>query len=148
MQTARALTEVTTEAINVIAFALASILGSVFLLLTIDLRIAAALAIWLVGYALMIRWFMPRIRKRSAARAGARTMVTGQVVDTITNIKTVKLFGHSKFEDESALGAMAILRDRALEFGHLSTGFRFALMTTAGILPLLLIGGTVGSASR
>jgi len=123
MQTARALTEVTTEAINVIAFALASILGSVFLLLTIDLRIAAALAIWLVGYALMIRWFMPRIRKRSAARAGARTMVTGQVVDTITNIKTVKLFGHSKFEDESALGAMAILRDRALEFGHLSTGF-------------------------
>jgi len=143
MQTARALTEVTTETINVVAFALASILGSVFLLLTIDLRIAAALAIWLVGYALMIRWFMPRIRKRSAARAGARTMVTGQVVDTITNIKTVKLFGHSKFEDESALGAMAVLRDRALEFGHLSTGFRFALMTTAGILPILLIGGTV-----
>ncbi len=143
MQTARALTEVTTETINVVAFALASILGSVFLLLTIDLRVAGALALWLVGYVFMIRWFMPRIRKRAAARAGARTMVTGQVVDTITNIKTVKLFGHSKFEDESALGAMAVLRDRALDFGRLSTGFRFALMTTAGILPILLIGGTV-----
>ncbi len=143
MQTARALTEVTTETINVVAFALASILGSVFLLLTIDLRVAGALALWLAGYIIMIRWFMPRIRKRAAARAGARTMVTGQVVDTITNIKTVKLFGHSKFEDEAALGAMAVLRDRALDFGRLSTGFRFALMTTAGILPILLIGGTV-----
>lgn len=152
MQTARALTEVTTETINVVAFALASIVGSVLLLLTIDFWIAGALTAWLVGYVFMIRWFMPRIRKRAAARAGARTMVTGQVVDTITNIKTVKLFGHSKFEDESALGAMAVLRDRALKFGHLSTGFRFALMTAAGILPILLIGGTVilwqnGSAS-
>lgn len=143
MQTARALTDVTAETINVVAFALASIMGSVLLLLTIDGRVALTLLIWLVGYIFMIRWFMPRIRKRSAARAGARTVVTGQVVDTITNIKTVKLFGHSKFEDRSALGAMAVLRDRALEFGHLSTGFRFALMMTAGILPILLIGGTV-----
>ncbi|MEM7470353.1 MAG: ABC transporter ATP-binding protein [Pseudomonadota bacterium] len=143
MQTARALTEVMTEVINVVFFALASLVGSVLLLFTIDTRIALALAIWLAGYFAMIRWFMPRIRARSKARAGARTMVTGQVVDTVTNIKTVKLFGHAKFEDQSALGAMATLRDRALEFGHLSTGFRFALMTTAGILPILLIGGTV-----
>jgi ATP-binding cassette subfamily B protein len=143
MQTARALTDTTAEVINVVAFALASLLGSILLLLTIDGRIAIALAIWLIGYIYMIRWFMPRIRKRSAARAGARTMVTGQVVDTITNIKTVKLFAHAKHEDQSALRAMGILRDRALEFGHLSTGFRFALMFTAGVLPVLLIGGTV-----
>ncbi len=143
MQTARALTEVTAEVINVVAFALASLFGSVLLLLTIDWRIAIALAIWLIGYIFMIRWFMPRIRKRSAARAGARTMVTGQVVDTITNIKTVKLFAHARHEDQSALGAMSVLRDRALEFGHLSTGFRFSLMLTAGILPVLLIGGSV-----
>ncbi|MEP5762471.1 MAG: ABC transporter ATP-binding protein [Litoreibacter sp.] len=143
MQTARALTEVTAEIINVVAFAAASLLSSVLLLLTIDWRMAVALAIWLVGYIWMIKWFMPRIRKRSAARAGARTMVTGQVVDTITNIKTVKLFAHARYEDQSALSAMATLRDRALEFGHLSTGFRFALMFTAGVLPVLLIGGTI-----
>lgn len=143
MQTARALTDVTGETINVVAFALASIGGSVLLLITINGWIATTLLVWLVGYVLMIRWFMPRIRKRSAARAGARTMLTGQVVDTITNIKTVKLFGHSKFEDESSLDAMAVFRDRGLEFGRLSTGFRFALMTAAGILPIILIGGTV-----
>jgi ATP-binding cassette subfamily B protein len=143
MQTARALTDTTAEMINVVAFALASLFGSILLLFTIDGRIALALAVWLAGYIYMIRWFMPRIRKRSAARAGARTMVTGQVVDTITNIKTVKLFAHARHEDQSALKAMRTLRERALEFGHLSTGFRFALMFTAGVLPVLLIGGTV-----
>ena len=143
MQTARALTEVMVETINVVFFALASLVGSVLLLFTIDARIALALAVWLAGYFAMIRWFMPRIRARSKARAGARTMVTGQVVDTVTNIKTVKLFGHAQFEDQAALGAMATLRERALEFGYLSTGFRFALMATAGVLPVLLIGGTI-----
>ncbi|MEM9433332.1 MAG: ABC transporter ATP-binding protein [Pseudomonadota bacterium] len=143
MQTARALTEVANETINVVAFALASLVGSILLLVTIDGRMAILLSVWLVGYLFMIRWFMPRVRKRSAARAGARTMVTGQVVDTITNIKTVKLFGHAAHEDQAALDAMAHFREKALDFGKLSTGFRFALMFTAGVLPVLLIGGTV-----
>ena len=143
MQTARAMTDVVNETINVVFFALATIIGSVLLLGTISGWMAAALAVWMVGYYAMIRWFMPRIRKRSAARAGARTMVTGQVVDTITNIKTVKLFGHAQHEDQAALNAMATFRRRALEFGNLSTGFRFALMSVAGVLPVLLIGGTV-----
>jgi ATP-binding cassette subfamily B protein len=143
MQTARAITDVTNEFINVVAFALASLIGSALLLITIDWRIALGLALWLVGYFAMIRWFMPRIRVRSRERAGARAMVTGQVVDTITNIKTVKLFGHVDHEDRSALDAMGRLRDRALAFGNLSTGFRFALMAVAGTLPVLLIGGTL-----
>ncbi len=70
-------------------------------------------------------------------------MVSGQVVDTITNIKTVKLFAHAAFEDRVAIDAMEVFRDRSLEFGVISTWFRFALMLLAGVLPVLLIGGTV-----
>ncbi|UWQ18111.1 ABC transporter ATP-binding protein [Jannaschia sp. M317] len=143
MQTARAVTEVTGEFINVVAFAGASLIGSILLMVAIDWRIAVALTVWLVGYLALFRWFMPRIRTRSKARAAARAMVTGQVVDTITNIKTVKLFGHAEHEDRSALDAMATLRDRALAFGRMSTAFRFMLMFCAGLLPILMIGGTV-----
>ncbi|WP_339641534.1 ABC transporter ATP-binding protein [Jannaschia helgolandensis] len=143
MQTARAVTSVANEFINVIAFALASMVGSAILLISIDWRVALALTIWLGIYFALIRWFMPRIRGRSKARAAARAMVTGQVVDTITNIKTVKLFGHGDHEDRTALDAMERLRLRAVEFGHVSTAFRFALMAIAGLLPVLLIGGTV-----
>ncbi|WP_295311375.1 ABC transporter ATP-binding protein [Roseobacter sp.] len=143
MQTARAVTEVVSEMINVVAFALASLLGSVLLLLAIDWRVALGFGVWLIAYFAMIRWFLPRIRARSAGRAGARAMVSGQVVDTITNIKTVKLFAHDDHEDRAALGAMKSFRARALEFGYLAAGFRFALMSLAGLLPVILLGGTV-----
>ena len=143
MQTARAVTDVASEMINVVAFALASLVGAVLLLVAINLWVAVGLTVWLVFYFALINWFLPRIRSKSAARAGARSLVSGQVVDTITNIKTVKLFAHDDHEDRAALDAMQSFRKRALEFGYVSAGFRFALMSLAGILPVLLIGATV-----
>ena len=143
MQTARALTDVAVESINVVAFALASLIGSALLLTTIDWRIALVLAVWLLCYLGMIRWFMPRVRVRSGARANARAALTGQIVDTITNIKTVKLFAHADHEDRVALSAMQEFRKRSLAFGTLAVVFRFSLMTVAGALPVLLIGGAL-----
>ncbi|MBF9059506.1 ATP-binding cassette domain-containing protein [Rhodobacterales bacterium HKCCSP123] len=139
MQTATALVNVVTEVINAGAFAVATMIGAVAMLLAIDWRIGLMLLVWTVGYGFMIRWFLPRIRQRSKTRAAARANVTGQIVDTITNIKTVKLFGHTEYEDETALGAMRGYREAALAFGYLSTGFRFALMATAGALPVALV---------
>ncbi|MCW3781443.1 ABC transporter ATP-binding protein [Defluviimonas salinarum] len=143
MQAARAVTDVASESINTIAFALASMIGSVLFLLTIDPWMAAALGVWIIAYLALIRAFLPRVRGKSAARAGARAMVTGQVVDTITNIKTVKLFAHADHEDKAALRAMSGFRETALDFGVLSAWFRLALMTIAGVLPVILIGGTL-----
>ena len=132
MQTARAVTDVASEMVNVVAFALASVIGSAVFLLSVDGWGAAALILWLLVYFALIRFFLPRIRQRSGARASARAMVTGQVVDTITNIKTVKLFAHAEHEDRAALGAMAGFRERALDFGIVSTWFRLSLMIVAG----------------
>jgi ATP-binding cassette subfamily B protein len=143
MQAARAVTDVATEIINTVCFALASVIGSVVFLFAIDYRIALALSVWLVAYLALIRYFMPRVRVNSAARAASRAMVSGQVVDTITNIKTVKLFAHAAFEDRVALKSMEVFRETSLEFGLISTLFRFSLMTLAGVLPVLLIGGAV-----
>ncbi|WP_370302025.1 ABC transporter ATP-binding protein [Pseudooceanicola sp.] len=153
MQAARAVTDVAVEMINVVAFALASLAGSLILLTTINPAVTLSFLVWLVAYFLLIAWFLPKIRLRSAARAGARAMVSGQVVDTITNIKTVKLFAHADFEDRAALGAMNTFRRRSLDFGYMAAGFRFCLMTLAGFLPVILIGGTLllwrnGSASE
>ncbi len=148
MQTARAITDVVVEMVHTVLFALASVAGSILLLGTVDTRIALGLLVWIIGYLLMIRYFMPRIRKRSKARAAARAMVTGQVVDTVTNIKTVKLFAHADHEDQAALGAMARFRERQLDFGQVSVQFRFWLMALAGVLPVLLVGGALWYWSR
>lgn len=143
MQAARAVTDVATEVINTVFFALASVIGSAIFLIAIDARIALALSGWLLVYLVLIRFFLPKVKTNSSARAAARAMVSGQVVDTITNIKTVKLFAHAAFEDRVALKSMEVFRARSLEFGVISTWFRLSLMTLAGVLPVLLIGGTV-----
>ncbi|WP_284163888.1 ABC transporter ATP-binding protein [Frigidibacter sp. SD6-1] len=143
MQAARAVTDVASETINTVAFALATLIGSALFLLTIDGVVAVGLTLWIIVYIGLIWAFLPKIRVKSKDRAGARAMVTGQVVDTITNIKTVKLFAHADHEDRAALGAMEVFRTSALDFGRLSALFRLALMTLAGTLPLLLIGGTL-----
>ncbi len=143
MQAANALAQVTLESIHVVAFAMASVVGSIALLLTIDYRVALAFLGWFSVYIALIRWFLPRVRDRAGSRAGARAAVSGQVVDTITNIKTVKLFALDDHEDRAALGAMDVFRDKALQFGWLATGFRLSLMFVAGLLPIILIGTTL-----
>lgn len=143
MQAANAMTSVVSEVISAIVFALASLVGSLALLGAIHPLVVLPFVAWLVAYFALIRWYLPRIRKRSAARAGARAMVTGQVVDTITNIKTVKLFALADHEDDAARDAMVTFRERAIEFGALSASFRFVLMALAGVLPVLLLGATL-----
>lgn len=143
MQTARALTDVAGEVINVLFFAIASLIASALLLTSINGWMALALGAWLLLYLLMIRWFMPRIRKRSKARANARAMVTGQIVDTITNVKTVKLFAHDAHEETAATEAVRSFRERALDYGIIAATFRFCLMAVAGMVPVMLIGGTL-----
>ena len=144
MQTSNAMASVVSETISAIVFALASLVGSLLLLGSINPLVMVPFAAWLAVYFLLIRWYLPRIRKRAAARAGARAMVSGQVVDTITNIKTVKLFAHSAFEDQAARNAMVDLREKMVAFGSLSASFRLILMLLAGVLPVLLIGATLG----
>lgn len=143
MQTARAATDVVSGTIETVAFALASVVGSVALLLAIDMRVSGLLVLWVIAYGLFIRGFLKRIRSASAARAAARAMVTGQIVDTVTNMKTVKLFAHAEHEDRVALEAMASFREKATEYGIISSWFRLALMALAGVLPVMLVGGTV-----
>ena len=143
LQASRAVTDTVVEIVNVVSFVAASLAGSLLLLSSIDVRVAAALALWVLIYLLLIRWFLPRIRERSRERAGARSMLSGQIVDTITNIRTVKLFAHSKYEDEAALGALENFRLMALGFGRVASAFRFALMSASGLLPIVLVGGTL-----
>ena len=141
-QCARAVTDIVVETCNIMGFAIASALGAMALMGAVDIRLTAVLLVWLACYVLLIRWFIPRIRVRSRARAGARAMVTGQIVDTITNIATVKLFSHGAHEDRAAIEALGTYRRAALNFGNLVVWFRLALFMLAGTLPVILIGYT------
>lgn len=140
MQVARSITETVVEVENTILFALASVVGVGVLVVAIDWRLLVLLAIWFAGYVVFLRHFLPQIRARSKARAGASAMLSGQIVDTVTNIKTVKLFAGTSYERDAAQQAFTVLRDRTTEYGEIASLFRFGLITLAGALPLVLVG--------
>ena len=74
--------------------------ASIGLLGTQDWRLAIPMTGWFTLYAILLVIALPRIQKRSRASSEARSAVTGKVVDSFTNIMTVKLFGRRKDEDE------------------------------------------------
>ncbi len=147
MQAARSLTEIVIETVNAVTFGLATVLGTAVLLGSIHPLMLLLLAGWFVVYLAFLRVTLPVIRTRSAARAEAQAMVTGQVVDTISNIKTVKLFAGDMHEDRMALGSMENLRGKTLHFGEATTAFRLGLIFIAGTLPVIMVGAAIAMGS-
>jgi ATP-binding cassette subfamily B multidrug efflux pump len=73
--------------------------GAVLLMASSDLRLAIPMLLWFAGYAVMLRIFVPRLRNRSREMSEVRSALTGRVVDSYTNILTVKLFARPRDED-------------------------------------------------
>jgi ATP-binding cassette subfamily B multidrug efflux pump len=72
-----------------------------------DWRLACPLALWIVAYIGALSQFVPEIRRRSEQIAHKRATFTGRIVDSYTNIQTVKLFAHIEREDAHAREALA-----------------------------------------
>ncbi|MBE3638237.1 ABC transporter ATP-binding protein [Mangrovicoccus algicola] len=139
-QTARALTEVVTESTNILGNAVAAALSAVVMLGVVNWWLGLVVLVWMGGYALLIRHFLPRIRTRSQLRAARRAMVTGQIVDTITNITTVKLFAHGSSEEAATEQSLSGYREASVAWASVVVMFRLCIFVLAGVLPTVLIG--------
>ena len=71
-----------------------------------DWRLGCPLALWILAYVTALAYFVPRIRRRAEQIAHMRAIVTGRIVDSYTNIQTVKLFAHLEREDAHAREAL------------------------------------------
>lgn len=148
MQTARSITAVVVEVIDVVIYAGVMFAVALALMGGIDAWLLSIYVVWGVLYAFALRWFIPRVQARAKARAGARTQVTGQIVDTLSNMTTVKLFAHDGMEDRAAIEMLEVYRGRAIHFGAMAAAFRLVLTTLSGILPLFSILGALYLWSR
>ncbi|WP_137130335.1 ABC transporter ATP-binding protein [Rhizobium sp. FY34] len=106
MQTSLAVREATIKIIDVFVYALSFFVSMLALVASIDWRMGVPLLAWIVIYGLILRNFIPRLRKSSSEQADARSMMTGRIVDSYTNIGTVKLFSHAGREETYAREGM------------------------------------------
>jgi ATP-binding cassette subfamily B multidrug efflux pump len=130
MQTGPSLRESVVSATNAVWYIIVYGTSAVVLLASIDLRLALPMLGWFCGYVLMLRYFVPRMRDRSRAMSEVRSALTGRIVDSYTNILTVKLFARARDEDD-------FVRESIDE--HTTTFRRQLRMTTRYILTLNLI---------
>ncbi len=106
MQTALAVREVVMKLLDVAIFVAIYFIGAVVLAAMSDLWLAVPFLVWLCAYVSLLWYFIPRLGKISERQADARSMMTGRIVDSYTNIATVKLFSHSRREEAYAHEAM------------------------------------------
>ncbi|KKC39794.1 multidrug ABC transporter ATP-binding protein [Devosia epidermidihirudinis] len=113
MQTSLAVREVVMKLLDMLVYVVVYFTGAVFLAASTDWRLAVPFLVWLVVYVGMMIYFIPRMGKISEAQADARSLMTGRIVDSYTNIATVKLFSHSNREEKYAKEAMDQFLDTA-----------------------------------
>src|SRR5499426_777617 len=99
MQTGPALRESVVAATNAVWYI--TVYGGSAIVLTAsnDLRLCVPIALWFCSYLVFLRIFVPRLRERSREMSELRSALTGRVVDSYTNIQTVKLFARPHEED-------------------------------------------------
>ncbi|MCB2124311.1 MAG: ABC transporter ATP-binding protein [Rhodobacteraceae bacterium] len=98
MQTPPAAGDAVFQVFDAVAFALTTLVGAVILLGNADSRLMVPLLIWAALYLALMRWTVRRAGPASMASSDARSSVTGRVVDSFTNIHSVKMFAHDDRE--------------------------------------------------
>ena len=115
MQTGGALRGSTVRAADAVWFVLIYVVSALVLFSQADPRLTIPVALWLAAFIGCLGYFVPRIKDRSKNLAEARSTLTGRIVDSYTNILTVKLFSHAEREDGYARHAMQEHTDRFFE---------------------------------
>ncbi|HEX2255566.1 MAG TPA: ABC transporter ATP-binding protein [Afifellaceae bacterium] len=102
MQTGVALRESVVNVADGLWFLVVYLVGTLWLLAGFDWRLLVPVVVWAVVYGFVIRTLVPPVRSRSVALSEANSGLTGRVVDSFTNIQSVKLFAHAEREEDFA----------------------------------------------
>lgn len=106
MQTSLAVRETVMKILDVFVYVAVYFLTMIAMVAHADIRLAAPLVAWLAVYVALVSYFIPRLKNVAQMQADARSVMTGRVVDSYTNIGTVKLFAHSGREEAYARESM------------------------------------------
>jgi ATP-binding cassette subfamily B multidrug efflux pump len=137
MQTANALRESAMASIRSVWYIATLGITACLLMAAADWRLGIPTVAWAAAYVLFLRYFVPRLRDLGRASSEMRSLVMARVVDSYTNILTVKLF--ARLADEDAYVRESIDEHRAAIRAHMVMITRFMFCLTA-MNALLLVG--------
>ena len=127
MQTSLAVRETVMKVIDVFIYVVSYFISMIAIIASADLRLVVPLLVWFVVYCCILRYFVPKLMVVSREQADARSMMTGRIVDSYTNIATVKLFSHAGREETYAREGMNEFLVTVHKQMRFITGFNIAI---------------------
>ena len=106
MQTALALRDVVMTVADMVVYVLVYFITSGVILSSFDAWLILPFICWMIGFAMIMRFLIPKLGKTASRQADARTLMTGRITDAYSNIATVKLFSHGAREAAYAKQSM------------------------------------------
>ena len=138
MQTSLAVRDTVMKLLNVLLFVVIYMVTALILVASADIRLCLPIVIWLGFYVLVQRYFVPKMKNIAMLQADARSLMTGRIVDSYTNIITLKLFSHSSRESDYVRDGMSDFLNTVHPQMRLVTKLNFALWS----LNMLLVFST------
>lgn len=127
----------TYNVVHTLAFVFVYILGSIWLLGSVDPRLTLPLAVWILLYAGLMAYVVPRYRAAAEHHQDADSAVTGLLVDSYANVDTLALLGVPAADDRAVFAAE---REARLRVERLEVTMNVGMMCLSGILMVGLIG--------
>ena len=142
MQTSLAVRETVMKLLDILVYIAVYFLSVLVLMAGTDLRLMLPFLVWLVFYLAVLFYFVPRLSEISTRQADARALMTGRVIDSYTNIATVKLFSHAGREADYAKAGMDGFLATVYKQMRLSSGFQICVDISGMVLMAvtLLVG--------
>ena len=134
MQVAPGLRESVVQTIDALWFVAIYWVSALVLFAQADALLLWPLIIWFFAFFGTLGYFVPQLKAKAVETSEARSMLTGRIVDSYTNILTVKLFAHTDREDEYARSAMREQLGKLMSQLRVTTGMEFALFAINGVL--------------
>lgn len=127
MQSALAVRETVMKLLDVAVYILVYFTSMLVIIASSDWRLMIPMLVWLGIYIGLQIYFIPRLKRVSTEQADARSTMTGRIVDSYTNISTVKLFSHTQREADYARDAMGGFLDTVYRQMRLVTGLNVSV---------------------
>jgi len=133
-QSGGAVGDVMVSLLQVVWFVAIYVATTLVLVGQLDWRLAAAIGLWVVLFAILARYYVPRMRKRSTIAAEAAAALTGRIVDSFGNIQTLKLFGSAEEDDRFVRRGFDRFISAMTELARTLVGVRSAMGMLSGIM--------------
>jgi ATP-binding cassette subfamily B multidrug efflux pump len=140
MQTSLAVRESVMKLLDVLLYVLVYFGGIIAVVASYDYRLTGPLLAWFVLYVAIMWFFIPKLGEVGGKQADARSLMTGRIVDTYTNIMTVKLFSHARREADYARESMGAFLNTVYPQMRLVTGFVISVWIINSLLMFSVAG--------